>query len=412
MKRLSTFLLLVLTARLSAESTPTNYGPVQSTDSRDPSVEVFKGIPYAAPPVGELRWRPPQPPEKWSEVRTCDKFGPRSMQKNERPGQSEDCLYLNVWKPREATAEKRPVMVWIHGGGFTQGSAQRKGYNGTQLAKRGVVLVSINYRLGALGFMTHPALSAESPHGSSGNYAILDQIHALKWVRDNIANFGGDPNNVTIFGESAGGTSVYLLTATPLSKGLFHRAILESPWLDPAIFRDLKKESENGAAAELDGEEQVRKLFGRESNEDGNSQPSEADKAPGFGEPGLQVLAKLRALPADEVVKKIKQRWPVATDGWVFPKTPYQIYADGEQHDIPVIVGTNRDEGTMFTPKKPFGGTMDNFKMAMVERFGEHADKIADYYAPKPTDNFWPIGVQQITDVWFVQPSREFARAM
>ena len=378
-------------AAIAAGPVATNSGLVQSTESRDESVEVFKGIPYAAPPVGELRWRPPQPPAKWTAVRTCDEFGPRSSQKNDRPGQSEDCLYLNVWTSRRRNEVKRPAMVWIHGGGFTQGSGHRQGYDGTQLAKRGVVLVSINYRLGALGFMAHPALSAESPHGSSGNYAILDQIEALKWVRDNISNFGGDPANVTIFGESAGGTSVYLLTATPLSKGLFHRAILESPWLDPNIFRDLKEENENGPPAEFDGEEQVGKLFGEDTS---------------------QVLAKLRAMPAKEILESVKQRWPVTTDGWVFPKDPHQIYAEGDQHDIPVIVGTNRDEGTMFASREPFGGTLDGFKAAMVERYGEYADRVAGFYAPESNDKLWKVAVQQITDTWFIQPSREFTRAM
>ena len=254
-----------------------------------------------------------------------------------------------------------------------------------------MVLVTINYRLGALGFMTHPALSAESPHGSSCNYAIRDQIQALQWVRDNISNFGGDANNVTIFGESAGGTSVYLLTATPLSKGLFHRAILQSPWLDPTIFRDLKRENENGLPAEFDGEEQVAKLFGEDTSD---------------------VLAKLRALSDEEVLEKIKQRWPVATDGWVFPKDPHQIYADGDQHDVPVIVGTNRDEGTMLAPRNAFGGTLENYRAAMVERFGAQGGKVADFYAPASKTELRQVAIAQITDCWFVQPSREFARAM
>lgn len=385
---------------MAADAVPTTSGPIAGTASRDDAVEVFKGIPFAAPPVGDLRWRPPQPPKPWIDVRACDKFGGMALQKNDRSGQSEDCLYLNVWTQRKRSDEnrtdaKRPVMVWVHGGGFTQGSGHQPGYDGTALAKRGVVLVTINYRLGAFGFMAHPALSAESPHGSSGNYAMLDQIAALKWVKNNIANFGGDPDNVTIFGESAGGSSVYLMTATPLSKGLFHRAILESPWLDPAIFRHLKEENENGPPAEYDGEEQVRKLFGEDATD------STTD-----------VLAKLRALPANDVLQKIKQRWPVTTDGWVFPKDPHQIYADGEQHDIPAIVGTNRDEGTMFAPRKAFGGTLETYKEAMVERFGEHGETVADFYAPESKEKLWSVAVQQISDVWFVQPSREFARAM
>ena len=170
-------------------------------------------------------------------------------------------------------------MVWIHGGGFTHGFGHQPGYNGTEFAKRGVVLVTINYRLGALGFMSHPALSAESDHGSSGNYAILDQIAALKWVKENISNFGGNPDNVTIFGESAGGTSVYLLTATPLSKGLFHKAILQSPWLDPNIFRYLKEETENGPSTPQESKSHVAELLGSETEE---------------------VLTKLRELPAEK----------------------------------------------------------------------------------------------------------------
>ncbi|TWU30855.1 carboxylesterase/lipase family protein [Novipirellula artificiosorum] len=376
----------------SGEVILTQTGPVSGTDSRDASVVAFKGIPFAAPPVGDLRWRPPQSPESWSDVRVCDHFGPKSLQRKgyENGGQSEDCLYLNVWSLREKTATKRPVMVWIHGGGFTQGSGHQAGYDGTQFARRGVVLVTINYRLGALGFMAHPALSVESSQESSGNYAILDQIAALQWVRNNIAVFGGDPENVTLFGESAGGTSVYLLTASPLAKGLFHRAILQSPWLDPTIFRDLKEETANGPPVEFDGEEQARQVPGARGND---------------------VLETLRALPPEQVLERMKQRWPVTTDGWVFPKSPRQIYADGDQHDIPVIVGTNRDEGTMFAPQNAFG-SIGNYMMAMTERFGEHADKVVDLYAPQSQEDLRKVAVQQITDSWFIQPAREFARAM
>ncbi|GAB5406039.1 MAG: carboxylesterase family protein [Aureliella sp.] len=374
-----------------AQSIETTGGPVKGSESRDQAIEAFKGIPYAAPPVGDLRWKPPQPVKSWTDVRVCDQFGAKALQKRGGRDQSEDCLYLNVWAPRERSNEKRPVMVWIHGGGFTQGSGHQPGYDGTELAKRGVILVTINYRLGAFGFLAHPALSAESPHNSSGNYAILDQIAALKWVRDNIAGFGGDPSNVTIFGESAGGTSVYLLTATPLSKGLFHRAILQSPWLDPAIFRNLTEESENGPSVESTGVAAARKLL------DGQQ-----DVTP----------EALRAIPADQILSNVQQRWPVTTDGWIFPKPPWQIYADGEQHDIPVIVGTNRDEGTMFTPRKPFGGTLDGYKAAMGERFGTFGEKVVDLYAPESDGELWKTGVQTISDTWFIQPAREFARGM
>ena len=376
-----------------AVSVSTSYGPVAGTESRHESVEVFKGIPYAAPPIGELRWRPPQPPLAWTELRTCNKFSAKSLQQNKRGPhkQSEDCLYLNVWTPRKRSGGKLPVMVWIHGGGFTHGCGHQPGYNGTEFAKRGVVLVTINYRLGALGFMSHPALSAESDHGSSGNYAILDQIAALKWVKENISNFGGNPDNVTIFGESAGGTSVYLLTATPLSKGLFHKAILQSPWLDPNIFRLLKEENENGPSTQQESKSHVAELLGSETEE---------------------VLTKLRELPAEEVLKKLPKRWPVVTDGWVFPKSPREIFADREQHDVPVIVGTNLDEGTMFAPRKAFGGTLDNYRAVMAEQYGQGGEKVARFYDPESKEKLYGIAVQHITDSWFVQPSREFARAM
>ncbi|MEP4682720.1 MAG: carboxylesterase family protein, partial [Rhodopirellula bahusiensis] len=370
----------------------TTSGPIQGVPSRDPSVEVFKGIPYAAAPVGDLRWKPPQPVNPWPDVRVCDQYGAKSMQQKNfaQGGQSEDCLYLNVWRSTESKTEKRPVMVWIHGGGFTQGSGNQGNGGGDALANRDVILVSINYRLGALGFMTHPDLSAESPDGVSGNYAILDQIAALQWVRDNIASFGGDPDNVTIFGESAGGTSVYLLTATPLSKGLFHRAILQSPWLDPVIFRELKKETDNGPPAEFDGTEQTNRLFSDDVEDP---------------------IAKLRALPAEELLEKVKQRWPVAIDGHVFPKSQLEIYADGQQHDIPTIVGTNRDEGTMFAGRQGFKN-MQDYRDALVERFGDNADRLMKFYLQDTNKDLRKAAVQLITDGWFVQPARQFARAM
>ena len=177
---------------------------------------VYKGIPFAAPPVGELRWRAPQPPLKWDGVKQTVKFAPAPMQGGNPPsGKSEDCLYLNIWSPAKSDGEKLPVLVWIYGGGFSFGSTSEAGYNGEKLAKKGVILVSIAYRVGQLGFLAHPELSAENPDGVSGNYGILDQIAALRWIQKNIAAFGGDPGKVTIFGESAGGISVSMLCASP-----------------------------------------------------------------------------------------------------------------------------------------------------------------------------------------------------
>src|SRR5450759_4434265 len=199
-------------------------------------VTVFRGIPYAAPPVGELRWKPPQPAKHWSDVRPASQLGHNCVQHQPygdidpfAAGVSEDCLFLNVWtNSLDANAPRRPVMVWIHGGGFFAGFGGEERHNGARLAKKGAVVVTLNYRLGPFGFLAHPSLAAESPHHAAGNSGLLDQIAALQWVQRNIARFGGDPSRVTIFGESAGGMSVGSLIASPLAKGLFQRAILES----------------------------------------------------------------------------------------------------------------------------------------------------------------------------------------
>ena len=361
----------------------------------DSSICVFKGIPYAAPPVGVLRWKPPQPAEPWKGVRDCDQFGNKCLQKvRKRTGPfSEDCLFLNVWAPAKLPAEKLPVMVWIHGGGLTQGSAHEWGYMGDEIAKRDVILVSINYRLGAFGFLSHPALTAESEHGASGNYGILDQIHALKWVRDNIAAFGGDPGNVTIFGESAGGTSVYLLVASPLANGLFHKAILQSAWIDPKIFRDLKKTSYYGPSAEEVGVTEVSKLLDDTEVEAGNT------------------LEQLRAIPAEQVLEKLKPRLPVVREGWLLPDFPSAIYAAGKHNQVPTIAGTNRDEGTMFTAAKVHE-SVEEHREAIGRRFPEQVGEVLELYGVDDESSIRDSVVQEITDVWFVRPTREYLRAM
>jgi carboxylesterase type B len=209
----------------------TQSGPVRGMGT---DVRVFKGIPYAAPPTGERRWRPPTVPEPWTDVRDATQFGPRCPQnapvRAGLPGgpASEDCLTLNVWTPAPSSGDRLPVMVWIHGGGFNFGTVTLPRVDGTNLARRGVVVVSFNYRLGALGFLAHPALSRESEHQVSGNYGLLDQITALRWVRANIAAFGGNPESVTLFGSSAGASSQGFLMVSPLARGLFHRAIAQS----------------------------------------------------------------------------------------------------------------------------------------------------------------------------------------
>ena len=220
-------------------------------------VRIFLGIPYAAPPVGELRWKPPQEIASWAQERNSTDFSPSCPQpKQQDTGKfSEDCLYLNVWTTAKKPDERLPVMVWIHGGAFNFGSASQPEYNGKNLAKKGVVVVTINYRLGPLGFLVHPLLSKESAHNASGNYGLLDQIAALKWVQKNIAAFGGNPDRVTIFGQSAGSRSVSLLMISPLSAGLFHRAIAESggpiigsEYLSPAFSGNMANVSKMGQA--------------------------------------------------------------------------------------------------------------------------------------------------------------------
>ncbi|MEM9646358.1 MAG: carboxylesterase/lipase family protein [Planctomycetota bacterium] len=369
----------------------TKSGDVEGVSAKDDSVTVFRGIPYAAPPVGDLRWRPPQPVSKWETSRRCDRFGNKALQKDRSgDGFGEDCLYLNVWTSDASSEAKRPVMVWIHGGGLTSGSGHQPSYEGTEFAKQGVVLVTINYRLGALGFFAHPALADESPHGSAGNYGFLDQVAALRWVQDNIASFGGDPDNVTIFGESAGGTSVYCLLASPMTHGLFHQAILQSPWLDPSIFHELDQDNAYGASANQRGQKAANELLGDDE-----------------GDP----LARLRAIPAEQLMDQMPQRgWTVTVDGWFLPEDPHLIFEAGKQNPVPVLAGTNRDEGTMFVGPKPYP-TVNDYRAEMKDRYGANADRMLEIYAPESANQIRAAVVQQISDQWFIQPTRELLRA-
>ena len=283
-------------------------------------LEVFKGIPFAAPPVGKLRWQPPQPPAAWQGVRKADSFGAPCMQSKspERLGPwtrvflskmqpSEDCLYLNVWTTPKRTKTLLPVMVWIYGGGFTSGAGSVEIYNGAALAHKGVVLVSANYRVGAFGFFAYPGLTRESPHHSSGNYGLLDQIAALQWVQRNIAAFGGDPHQVTIFGQSAGAGSVWLLMQSPLARGLFERAIIMS---GPAVIPAKMITGERSlAAAEKQGQEVASRL-------------------------GAQLIDQLRALPAERIIKDSgRARWAPIEDGWVIRAGWHP------EHEVTVING-------------------------------------------------------------------------
>src|SRR6202795_4831500 len=297
----------------------TEAGVVAGTKSADGKVVIFKGVPFAAPPVGELRWKEPQPVASWKGVRKATEFGARCMQARifedmvfRDSGPSEDCLYLNVWTPKTKADAKLPVMVWIYGGGFQAGSSSEPRQDGEYLAHKGVVIVSMNYRLGIFGFLSHPGLTAESPHHASGNYGLLDQAAALKWVHENIAAFGGDPNNVTIFGESAGSFAVSALMASPLSKELIHGAIGESGAFFAKSFR-----------AKPLAESERRDVAFAESL-------------------GLKSLGQLRGVSAQKLLEASRGendnlRFRPNIDGYFMPATAYAIYAKGEQAHIPLM---------------------------------------------------------------------------
>jgi para-nitrobenzyl esterase len=373
-------------------------GPIAGAVSEsNADVRVYRGIPYATPPVSELRWRPPAALTAWDDVRPATEFsaicpqGPALAQMTGEalPAMSEDCLYLNVWTTADKTAAKLPVMVWIHGGGLTLGWGHQRGYDGTNFAEHGVVLVSINYRLGALGFLSHPELSEESQRGVSGNYGLLDQLAALDWVQRNIAQFGGDPDNVTIFGESAGGTSVNALVASPLSRGLFHKAIAQSPWVTDTNYAVQKQALPTVPSAEELGIKWAEKVGGEQ-----------------------QTLASLRSVTVDEVMAA-SQNYPVVVtvDGWFMPDSSENIYANGAQQDVPLIVGTNQDEGTIFLGALPFD-TPEAFEAGMRMGFGEHADEVLALYPATDSQQLFVAKNDFITDSWFVRSSRGMLEGM
>ena len=325
---------------------------------------VYRGIPFAAPPTGERRWRAPEPPLPWTGVRRADAFGPACPQ-NQRLNAafgwpvlptSEDCLHLNIWTPAASPHDRLPVMVWIYGGGFTMGATAIPAYSGENLATRGVVVVSIAYRVGPFGFMAHPELSAESGHGS-GTYGLLDQIAGLEWVQRNIAGFGGDPTRVTIFGESAGGISVSMLAASPLAKGLFQRAI-----------------SQSGGSF---GPAQTGNIGG--ANVPPPLADGEAEGVAFLAKLGASNLAEARKLPADALVGgmsgALAEFWPVL-DGHAIPGDQYELYRAGQYNDTPILIGTNGDEGALFVQS----AAADAYAAKTRAEFGDYADKVLACY--------------------------------
>ncbi|HEY1764340.1 MAG TPA: carboxylesterase family protein [Opitutaceae bacterium] len=337
-------------------------GILEGVESADGKVRTFKGVPFAAPPIGLLRWKAPQPAASWDGVRPAFDYGPRPMQGYRFPdmepndiGPSEDCLYLNLWMPAEPRAAKLPVMVWIYGGGFAAGATSEPRQDGGNLSKKGVLVVSAAYREGAFGFLAHPELSRESGHGS-GNYGLLDQVAALKWVQKNIAAFGGDPDNVTIFGESAGSFSVSALMASPLARGLFHKAIGES-----GAFLGWRLRAVPRAEAEQDGVNFARLVSGRET------------------------LEALRAVRASDILKESLKDWggsfwPV-DDGYFFPESASELYAKGHQAHVPLLAGWNRDELSFggYFGKAPPG--LESYVAIAREKFGSQADGFLRAYA-------------------------------
>jgi para-nitrobenzyl esterase len=324
-------------------------------------LRIYRGIPYAAPPVGDLRWKAPQPAPKWEGVRAAEQFGRACIQTNAAianlPEPSEDCLFLNVWTPAKTANDKLPVMVWIHGGGFMAGTPAEKLYHGEGLAQKGVVVVSIGYRLGVLGFLAHPELSAENDRHVSGNYGLLDMIVGLKWVQKNISVFGGNPNRVTIFGESAGSAAVSILCASPLAKGLFHGAIAESG----ASFAPVRAGAAMGEGmTPLAAAEQAGAAWGKTL--------------------GVSGIAELRKLAAGKVQDASQRQPGIAgpnVDGWVIADDQYKLYQAGRYNDVPVIVGYNSDEGATF----PGAATTQEAYVKMVrERYGPFADRVLAAY--------------------------------
>jgi para-nitrobenzyl esterase len=371
---------------------------------------VFRGMPYAAPPVGDLRWRPPAPYRTATGSRDALEFAPPCPQPDgaqgnvswywdvaegfgQEPGvvppmgdTSEDCLYLNIWSTNWRGRAKHPVMVWIHGGSNHTGWSHESLYRGASLARRGVVVVTINYRVGEFGFLAHPALSAESAQHSSGNYGLLDQIAALRWVQEHIDQFGGDPDRVTIFGESAGGANVGYLMASPEAKGLFHRAISQSGGYQMNDSRTLEFEEARG-----------RKLARALRVEEGG------DVAAALRRLTAQEILQASALFADEV------DYGPNVDGWVLPDTPAAIFESGQQNDVPLIVGANANEWSMYVDPEMDLGT---YNKTLQESFGELALIAVELYPVTKTKNISISYDRWKTNEFFLCPSKRMAAAM
>jgi para-nitrobenzyl esterase len=352
---------------ISVNAVSTINGFLSGIYNADKTVMIFKGIPFAAPPVGELRWKEPQPVKSWEGIRKAENFGPNAVQSKpiafgvytdeflipKGSEISEDCLYLNVWSNAKSTRDKKLVIVYIHGGGFMSGSGSVPIYDGEAMAKKGIVFVTINYRQGLLGFFSHPELTKESQHKASGNYGILDQIAALKWVNKNIAAFGGDSNNITIAGQSAGSMSVNILNATPLAKGLYHRMIAESGAnVVPSFFGDPLSLD----AAEKKGL-QIQKLAGVEN------------------------LEELRRIPAERFVSLLQGLGTINIDGYVLTEPIASVYALGKQTKVPLLTGYTGNDNIF-----PALATLPAYKKFVAQLFPMDTTAILKYYPASNDD--------------------------
>lgn len=374
------------------------------------SVAVFKGIPYAAPPVGEGRWHPPRPAVPRAGLQAATEFGSACVQDPrhvpdwyrylaesfgrdpalvpELEPTSEDCLYLNVWTANLGGEDRWPVMVWIHGGANNSGSPSERPYDGAALTRRGVVVVSINYRLNVFGFLAHPALTAESRHRSSGNYGLLDQIAALDWIRRNIAAFGGDPERITLFGESAGAANIAYLMASDMARGLFHRSVMQSGGYAVSEFRTLRE-------AELLGEGLVTVLDLAES---------------------VDVIAELRQLEAEVLLNAVLEKYPAwesapNVDGWLLAAAPGHIFESGRPVRVPLLIGFNRDEWTTLGPYGP-EVTPEALSVGLRAMYADAAERALDLYPASTRQEAIASFNDWQTDVTFACPSRFIADRM
>jgi len=377
-------MLSVLSLQTYAQRAKTANGVVEGVTEAS-GVVSYKGVPFAQPPVGDLRWKEPQATLNWKGIRKADHFGPQAMQRAiysdmifRSDGKSEDCLYLNVWTPAKSPTEKLPVLVYFYGGGFTAGDGSESRYDGEALAKKGIITITVNYRLGIFGFLAHPELTAESPHHASGNYGLMDQHAALVWVKKNIAAFGGDPNKVTIGGESAGSMSVCGQIASPLSKGLFVGAIGQSG----AFLGNL-------LPAPLADAEQRGVKFAAGINS--------------------KSLADLRKIPSDTLLKIAANAYfPFTIDGYFLPESPQAIFSTGRQMDVPLLAGWTSAESGAGGVLGKAESTIANYKAAIEKLYGERAGEILRAYNPATDAEVLQVATDLASDRFIAYASWKF----